>query len=163
MRGIAAKVNPPAISYEPHAWSSLHAKRACACSAPAALWDGHGMLVAYGGRHVRGCGDPSVSLRRRQATKLRRHARLWNLAHEIVAGIDPAFARQYTAIALTKQAAALRIRSCNSYPSVYVSHPPSHPPSSSKARRILTRRTSRRSTDWRSVTLRAGASASRAG
>lgn len=37
------------------------------------------------------------------ATKLRRHARLWNLAHEIVAGIDPPFARQYTAIALTKQ------------------------------------------------------------
>ena len=37
------------------------------------------------------------------ASKLRRHARLWNLAHEIVAGIDPPFARQYTAIALTKQ------------------------------------------------------------
>ena len=37
------------------------------------------------------------------ASKLRRHARLWNLAHEIVAGIDPPFATQYTAIALTKQ------------------------------------------------------------
>ena len=37
------------------------------------------------------------------AAKLRRHARIFDLSYEIVAGVDPAFAAAYTAIAVTKQ------------------------------------------------------------
>ena len=37
------------------------------------------------------------------AAKLRRHARIWDLAMEIIAGVDPSFAATYTAIAVTKQ------------------------------------------------------------
>ena len=37
------------------------------------------------------------------ASKLRKHARIWDLAMEIVRGVDPPFAESYTAIAVTKQ------------------------------------------------------------
>ena len=125
-----------------------------------------------GGESSEGGTRHASEASRLAAAKLRRHARLWDLAHEIVRGVDPQFAERYTAVALTKQArmqptathrSSLQPAAthCNTQSPLCRSHPLC--PHSSRGRRTSTRRTSRPSTGYRSVTSRGAPSASRAG
>ncbi len=53
---------------------------------------------------ARACERGSMSTKARLAlAKLRRHARIWDLAAEIIAEADPQYAARYTAVAVTKR------------------------------------------------------------
>lgn len=60
------------------------------------------LLPSGGAQHAERAARESAKARL-AAAKLRRHARIFDLAFEIIAGVDAEFAGEYTAIAVTKQ------------------------------------------------------------